>query len=375
MKFNSNKVSINYLLSQNVFFQFLINSLFLLFFKAIRLYCKAFAYDEGRVVIVSLNKLGDTVFTIPAISEIRNKFGQDINILCWFDSVPIYELYFNGLNFLNLNRNEFYFGGRIAKKDARRKLKKLKPSLIIDMTSTMASASLIFNTRSKKIIGTNGYQFKAIYDQFVEFRTKPQLSDIYSDAISPVVQSSSRQKFIFRDKSLNLKGKILLHPFAGWKEKEWSLAKFIKLAKKLNEHYNTSLIIQKGQINQDVICEIENSNIDLIQTRSVDDLIECIKEASIFIGNDSGPVNIANFLGKPTFTVYGTSNPEYTSTDLQHQIYLQKMLRCSAQKVEKFCAIGLMTYRCSGMQCLNLISENEVYTRLSPMLKEYCQEK
>ena len=66
----------------------------------------------------------------------------------------------------------------------------------------------------------------------------------------------------------------------------------------LDANYRVSLITQKNQLSTDVINEIDHLNIDLIQTNSVDELIKSIKECSLFIGNDSGPVNIANFLGQ-----------------------------------------------------------------------------
>ncbi len=238
----------------------------------------------------------------------------------------------------------------------------------------MVSASLIFNLRAKQIIGTNGDQFRTVYDQFVGFRNSPKLSDIYLDAISPIIKATN-QKDAQKIKSINRDGKILIHPFAGWKEKEWNLKNFISLARKLNMNFNCSFIIQQGQFNRDVLYEIENLNIEVIQTESVSHLIECIKDCSFFIGNDSGPVNVAKFLGKPTLTIYGATNPDYTETNLTHQIYIQKKLKCSAKKDDKLCPIGGMIYSCSGVQCMNLMTEEEVFNKLSPLLNEYCKKK
>jgi len=175
MKLNSNKISINYLLDQNVFFRFVIHILLLALFKLIRSFNKIFANEQSRVLVVSLHRLGDTVFTIPAIREIYKKFGNGIIIACLPESVPIYKLILDQIQYCEMDRNDFYFGERMAKTDARRKLKKINPSTIIDITGSMVSASLIFNIRAKQIIGTNGDQFRTIYDQFVEFRNTPKL--------------------------------------------------------------------------------------------------------------------------------------------------------------------------------------------------------
>jgi len=194
------------------------------------------------------------------------------------------------------------------------------------------------------------------------------------DAISTIIKATNEDD-TQKIKSINRNGRILLHPFAGWREKEWNLKKFISLARKLNMNFNCSFIIQKDQFDQDVLLEIDNQNIEVIQTKSVNHLIECIKDCSLFIGNDSGPVNVAKFLGKPSLTIYGATNPDYTETNLSHQIFLQKKLKCSAKKNDKLCPIGGMIYSCSGVQCMNLMTEEEVFNNLSPLLNEYCKKK
>jgi ADP-heptose:LPS heptosyltransferase len=374
MKLNSKNLSLNYLLDQNIVFRFLIHTTILAFFKSVRLFNKIFANGRGGVLVISLNRLGDTVFTIPAITEIYKKFGNEIIIACLSNSVPIYKTVFDQIQYCELNRNDFYFGQRIAKSFARQKLKKINPSLIIDITGTMVSASLIFNIKASQIIGTSGDQFRTIYDKFVAYRNIPKLTDIYLDAISPIIKAPN-QKDTDEIRSINRDGKILIHAFAGWKEKEWNLKKFISLARRLNVNFNCSFIIQQGQFNRDLLHEIENLNIEVTQTKSVSDLIECIKDCSIFIGNDSGPVNVAKFFGKPALTLYGATNPDFTETKQNHHQHLQRKLKCSAMNNEKFCAIGGMIYSCSGVQCMNLMTEEEVFNKLSPLLNEYCKEK
>ena len=326
-------------------------------------------------MVISLNRLGDTIFTIPAIKEIQKKFGNKATIICFPEATPIYKFILDEIQLIEINHDDFYFGNRIAKLHAKRKLKKINPSLIFDFTASMVSASLIFNIRAKKIIGTNGNQFRKIYDEFVEFRKTPQLKDIYLDVISSMVQVSKKNKLLEIYQSLNPYGKILIHPFGGWKEKEWNLKKYIALAEILNQKFNTSLIVQKGQISKDILDEIDYLNLEVIQTKSVTELIESVKNSSIFIGNDSGPVNIANFLGKPTFTIFGATNPDYTKTNVNFQLYLYKSLKCSAKQDEKFCTIGGMVHCCSGIQCMNLINVAEVYDNLIPLLTKYCKEK
>jgi ADP-heptose:LPS heptosyltransferase len=239
----------------------------------------------------------------------------------------------------------------------------------------MASASIIYNLRAASITGINGKLFKQVYDNFVDLRIKPRLVDIYYDAISPVINIKNRDEMKTPLQVLKPEGKVLIHPFAGWREKEWSFRNFIKLADSLKNEYHLSLLIPSGQISYDVLQEIEYAQIEVIQTSNVEDLIHNIQECTLFIGNDSGPTNIANFVGRPTLTIYSATNPDYTATTNEHQIYLQKILNCSAGSNEKFCIIGGDLYNCPGIQCMNLVTFDQVHEQVISLLRKYCNRK
>ncbi len=375
MKLNRTKLPYTDLVNQIKIISTLLNFFFILFFITIRLVLKPFKYQSNSMAVLSLHRLGDTIFTLPAVRALHKKYGERVVILCFPESVPLYKLEFDNIRFCKIEHKEFYFGERIAKSSVKRKLQVLKPGTIVDLTGSMISASMIFNIRADKIYGINRRQFKTIYNNFIPVRETPQLIDIYLDAITPLTSVSNHQRYEEPGVSPNPYSKILIHPFAGWKEKEWNLKKYISLASLLNKDYKVSFVVQNNQIHSDIIAEYHKLNIDVINTGSVEILIEQIKECSLFIGNDSGPVNIANFLGKPTLTIYGSTNPDYTATMVDHQLYIQKKLSCSACKNEKYCLIDVGIYKCSGTQCMNLLSVEDVYNALLPLLNLYCKKK
>jgi len=251
----------------------------------------------------------------------------------------------------------------------------LKPEIIIDLTGYMISASLIFNIRAKKIIGFNREQFRNIYDLFKIGRVKPQLIDMYLDALVPFINISDRNGLNNQQISSNPGGEILMHPFAGWKEKEWNLKSFISLAERLNKDYSVCLITAAGQLSVDVLNDIEYTDVKVRQTASIEELIKCIEECSLFIGNDSGPTYIANFIGKPTFTIHGATSSDYTTTYLAHQICVQKVIKCSARQNEQYCTSRGEIYDCPGIQCMNLLTVDEVFNNATPLIEEYCNKK
>lgn len=375
MKFVRSALSFSDYFHQNKLITHIVISLCDLFIFTTRKFFKLAPYNSENLIIISLHRLGDTIFTIPAISEVQKHFKEKITIVCFSESIPIYKLAFQDVNFCVLAPGDLILNKRIVKFNFKKKLKALRPKIIIDLIGGMSAASLLFNNRAKIIFGTSKVQFRNIYDHFVEIREKPQLMDIYLDVISLIHKNPDRasiKKFV---KSLNPKGKILIHPLAGWKEKEWSLRKFMELAKKFKNEYDVSFILPFGQICFDIIDEIRNDGIGFLQTNSVEELIINVKECSVFIGNDSGPVNITNFLGRPTFTIYGATNPDYTSTFQDYQIHIQKKLACSARQNEKYCIIGGAQFICSGIQCMNLLSVDEVYDKVISLAGKYCNKK
>ncbi len=193
MKFDYSKTSISSLIERNNFISIVLNSIFNLFFFSIRKICRLFPNTNRNIVIISLHRLGDTIFTIPAIKEIQKHFNKKIIIACYPESVPLYELAFDDIRFCELERHDFIFNDRLPKFIAKKKLKLTRPELIFDLTGSWSSASLIFNLRTIEIVGMNNLQFKAIYDHYLKIRESPQLTDIYLDVISSVV-TSSRQK-------------------------------------------------------------------------------------------------------------------------------------------------------------------------------------
>jgi len=373
MKLKSKKYPFNEFLSQIKPIELVIEKLFFYFFFLIRKINERLAVSDGNIVIIALHKLGDTVFTIPAIREIKKHYNRKCIIVCFSSSIPIYDLEFNDIEYCVVEHEDFWFQERIARRNIKKKLKSLKPHIIFDLTGWVISVSLLISARAKCIIGTNNRKFRAIYDNFIEFRTSPTLADIYLDAISPVIKVPGAEVIRTKSEVSNPKGQILLHPYAGWEEKEWNLRKYILLAEGLSKSYSVCLIAPNNVVSPDIIQELTYLDIKFKQTQTTKELIQVLHDCALFIGNDSGPANIANFLGKPTFTIFGSTSPNYIPHNFDFQKYNQLKLDCSPLENEKACIIGVDTYHCSGVQCMNLLTLNEILANVFPLINKYCQ--
>ena len=348
----------------------LITLLFRIILVTVRQFNKLFKITDGSIVIISLHKLGDSVFTIPAIQRIQKYYCRELIIFCYSESVPIYKIKLDNIIYHSVERSDFFFNNRIASRNARKKLSKCNPTTIVDLTGVMTSASLIFNSRSKTIIGMNRGIFKSIYDLYTPVYCKSHLSDMYLNVASVI--TGKKEKLIQDEypSTINKVDKIIIHPFAGWKAKEWNLNKFINLAEKFAEKYRVTFIIPYDSLTKDLIKEINNISIEVIETRTVEELVSALGECSLLIGNDSGPIHIASMLGKATFTIYGPSNPLFTLPYGSHHGFYQKRIKCSPLVTENLCFTDGGRYGCPSFECMHELSVEEILTSIKLFINE-----
>lgn len=333
------------------------------FLKFIRIIFSKDGNNNGNLLIISLHKIGDSVFTIPAIKEIINSHKyEQIFLVVYSETKIIFNEVLNVQNIVTLNKRDFLFGNRIATSNARRIIKKNNPGILIDLTGTITSASLIFNLSTKQIIGMNDVYFKNIYSDFIEKGVKPHLVDRYCD-VAELFTKKIRDKYSF-EYPINYinNGIILIHPFAGWPAKEWGLNKYIALTERLIKNFDTSLIFQKGEFKEEQIEYLQENNIKFLQTNSLEELIYEIKKCALFIGNDSGPLYLASYFGKPTFTVYGPTNPDYSKPFGNFHQQIRKILKCSPFETQ-YCYLEAGR-KCPSNECMFLLDLVTVENRV-----------
>lgn len=337
-----------------------------------KLFLKQQSISSKQIVIICLHRLGDTVFCIPAIKGIYDCYKDyKIFILCYPESKNILELEFESEGIVTIEKNDYFFQRRIAKKKCRKIVNNLKPEIIFDLTGDPSSTSLIITSGAKEIIGTNLKYFKKLYTSFITLRKKPHCMDIYLDVLRSVKPDYKNYSYQF-ESNYNPKDKVMIHPFAIRKAKEWNLNKFIQLGKRLNEKYEVCLIAPPNFIDDDIINEIKSINLKVEITNTVNELIEKLKEASLFISNDSGPIYIANLLGKPTFTIYGPTNPSFSVPFGINNKFYKKELSCSPKGQMCFKLGGI---NCPSYECMNLITVDEIEDSVNSFIKHLSIEE
>jgi ADP-heptose:LPS heptosyltransferase len=153
---------------------------------------------------------------------------------------------------------------------------------------------------------------------------------------------------------------VVIHPGASKPERAWNLDRFAKVAEELAEAGNEILFVT-GE-------ELPSVH---FPTRIKPSLLEfgnILRKCSLFIGNDSGPLHLAQQCGAPVVGIYGPGDPLITgprSISPSRTIYHGYPCSPCRQKFFKECnpAPTMKPY------CIETISTREVLNAAFSLLK------
>jgi ADP-heptose:LPS heptosyltransferase len=331
--------------------------------------------EVGKVVVISLHKLGDAVFTISALNNIlKYHNNKKIILVCFRETLEVFKLALNNIEYIILDRDDFYCGERIGGFHARKLIKDMNAERIYDITGCIQSASLLYNCHANEIIGINEMRYKPLYDVFSLISNGPHMSDIYLNAVRPVIKIESDDSFESGTSIPQKLGYILIHPFAGWSAKEWGIEKYLNLARKLSNPFEVRFIIPSGHLPENNL-KIMGKEFKIVESKNIPDLIENIKNCSLLIGNDSGPVHIANLMKKPVFTIYGPTNPSYHQPKSGLSSYIVKKIVCSPKVNEKLCFTDGGRKGCPSFECMKQLSVDEVFLAVTKFINKINKEE
>src|ERR1035437_4463688 len=175
-------------LKQKIFNYYILRktSLFLcfIFIKTTRLFNLFKKKNKKNIVILAIHKIGDSVFTIPAIKLIKNHFNVPVYIFCYESTIPVFSYNFGSdIRYIGISPDQFIFGNRIAGGSVRKILKEISPEIIFDLTGSILTASTLFNSADDKIVGVNESLFKGIYHEYFNNSGSEHLAIMYLNVL------------------------------------------------------------------------------------------------------------------------------------------------------------------------------------------------
>ncbi|MCC6548994.1 MAG: glycosyltransferase family 9 protein [Ignavibacteriaceae bacterium] len=322
---------------------------------------------------MSAHKLGDGVFTLPALKILMSQPDHSSpTIITYSENQTIYKRVFDNTNYVIIKRSDFLFSGRVLRPTLWLKFFLLKAEYFFDFSGGIHSALIALLSPARVKIGINQQLYRNVFDKPIDIRERPHISDIYLDICRVYLNESPDDGVKVHPLTIHKIEKILIAPKGGWRAKEWGINRFLQTAGELKKCYQIHFVFEKGTLPEDFKTALFEGGFSYTETEDIDSLMKCIEDYDLFFSNDTGPLYIANFMGKATFAIYGPTNPEFHLPDGSGHGFSVKKLSCSPVH-EKFChEIGGRS--CYHFSCMNELSVKDVTKDIITFISRFNQE-
>lgn len=102
---------------------------------------------------------------------------------------------------------------------------------------------------------------------------------------------------------------LLIHVGGGWEYKRWNMEKWTSLINDLGEAQPRRIMIVGSAAESQILNTLEQANRNLgtvtFRITSLTELVELVISCKLFVGLDSGPMNLAVCLGRPVVALFG----------------------------------------------------------------------
>lgn len=165
------------------------------------------------------------------------------------------------------------------------------------------------------------------------------------------------EKTPYRNKSCK-GGPVAIHCGAGQKTRVWPLERYAVIVTRLREMgFKPEIICDADQVSW-----WRAHGEETVVPSSLGELIQELKKAALFVGNDSGPGHLAASLGVPTFTIFGNQVPSRFSP-LNEKSQWVEGHACQFKPCYDNC-------RFNEPECLKKVAVEEVIPKLESFVSE-----
>ncbi len=153
---------------------------------------------------------------------------------------------------------------------------------------------------------------------------------------------------------------VIIHPGSGGSARDWSVANFGFLAKRLSAFPGARVIVTGGRNEENIAGEVQSAGgsgiVTIVDKLSLKELAALASLARLFIANSTGPLHLAATVGAPVIGLYPQVTP--LSAERWGPYTSRKTIFTPVGK-PKDCKKCLHTDR--GCECMDSISVDQVY--------------
>jgi ADP-heptose:LPS heptosyltransferase len=280
--------------------------------------------EGADILVIRLRSIGDVVLTLPALAALR-AWRPDLRLSVLLD--PFYEPLLEGNSIVNevLLRRGFLA--------TVRELRRRRFAAVFNMHGGPTSALLTGLSGSPVRVCWAGRQFSFAYNVHVPFLppadrpsemhtvehrlTQFHWTGLPEGQIPPATIHPRPDAVAAMKQRLAQKGiapgerYAVLRPGASAANKRWPVEGFAQVARWLRETHGLIPVVNLGPGDEEIASTVKQHLAGVsVVLGSLDlrELIALLAEATLFIGNDTGPTHIAVALGRPCAVVFGASH-------------------------------------------------------------------
>ncbi len=285
-----------------------------------------------KLLIVRLSAFGDIVHALPLAANAR-RAGASVGWLC---EARYRELLEGNPNVDRLfladtrgwRRRPAQGGTRSAFAKMRRDLAAFGADFTIDVQGLWKSAILARAARAPVVGFDSSERREGLSSLLASRKVRPPDSSrhivdrnlaLLSAVGIPVVEPAPDARYLLAAPSAEAaeflasvrRPYVLYHPGAGWPEKRWDPEKLAAVARALEARWGLFPVISWGPGDEAVVAILEAAlpgarRMPQLSPRA---LAHVAAGAALFVGNDTGPLHLADALGTPTLALFGPTDP------------------------------------------------------------------
>ena len=330
------------------------------------------------ILIIHQGAIGDFILSLPAISSFKNSYPEaSVEIRGYLHILKLVEKRFYADTISSVDRKEmapFYSEDSTLDVELIEYFKQFDRIVIFGKEG---SKTLLHNLKKVNIEGVcfidtfphDDGDVHIIDHQLSQlsrlgYATPDTVPRLFPDEEDGKEAEEFFNKKQLHDNSLN----VAIHIGSGSRMKAWPTGRFVQLSEKLIEANGAKIILPIGPADEKMVQEyadlMDSEAIIPIANLSLNELAAILKKCDVYVGNDSGITHVAAAVGIPVVALYGPTDPQVWGVRGRNVSLMHKGgFACSPCSKEEM-------KRCVNRRCLDEISVEEVYRRVSDVIQE-----
>lgn len=259
-------------------------------------------HKPKNVLVVKLDEIGDMVTSVHVFDALKNAYpSAKIDVICkpitaslLKNQKSIHAVYHN---LENINDSYDTFIELRGNKESYERIRKLKPKIYLDRGSIRLANKITGGQKHE--IETNKQIISSVCSQEILNETEPMLHIGLQD-------EKIASEFLAKNQ---LEDFTIFHIGAGDENRRWGHQNFSEIANWLSQEFNQKIVFVGAPDDLELVQKCrENIHVQTYSFIGQGGLLafaSLCEEANLFLGNESGPMHIADIMKTPLLALFG----------------------------------------------------------------------